>query len=83
MKIHRSILLHPVFQDSELLHVFLYCLAKANHKPGRVLSPQSEEGELTLERGQFIFGQRRAAKDTCVNERIAHRKYPGYTDVYR
>ncbi len=74
VKIHRSILLHPVFQDSELLHLFLYCLAKANHKPGRVLSPQSEEGELTVERGQFIFGQREAAKETGVNERTAHRK---------
>ncbi len=74
MKIHRSILLHPVFQDSELLHVFLYCLAKANHKPGRVLFPQSEEGELTVERGQFIFGQRKAAKETGVNARTAHRK---------
>lgn len=74
VKIHRSILLHPVFQDSELLHLFLYCLAKANHKPGRVLFPQSEEGELTVERGQFIFGQRRAAKETGVNERTAHRK---------
>ncbi len=74
VKIHRSILLHPVFQDSELLHLFLYCLAKANHKPGRILTPQSEEGELTVERGQFIFGQRKAAKETGVNERTAHRK---------
>ena len=74
MKIHRSILLHPVFQDSELLHLFLYCLAKANHKPGRILTPQSQEGELTVERGQFIFGQRKAAKETGVNERTAHRK---------
>ncbi len=74
VKIHRSILLHPVFQDSELLHLFLYCVAKANHKPGRVLSPQSDLGELTVERGQFIFGQRKAAKETGVNPRTAHRK---------
>ena len=74
IKLHRSILTHPVFQDSELLHVFLYCLVKANHKPGRILSPQSEEGELTVERGQFIFGQRKAAKETGVNARTAHRK---------
>ncbi len=71
---HRSILTHPVFQDSELLHVFLYCLVKANHKPGRVLSPQSNEGELTVERGQFIFGQRKAARETGVNARTAQRK---------
>jgi len=74
IKVHRAILLHPVFQDSELLHVFLYCLAKANHKSGRVLSPQSVGGELKIERGQFIFGQRKAAKDTGVNARTAHRK---------
>lgn len=74
IKIHRKLLLHPVFQDSELLHIFLYCLAKANHKPGRVLSPQSTTGELTVERGQFIFGQRKAAMETGVNARTAHRK---------
>jgi hypothetical protein len=74
IKIHRKILLHPVFQDSELLHIFLYCIAKANHKPGRVLSPKSNGGELTIERGQFIFGQRKAAKETGVNARTAHRK---------
>ena len=74
IKVHRSILFHQVFQDSELLHLFLYCLAKANHKPGRVLNPKSDGGELTVERGQFIFGQRKAAKETGVNPRTAHRK---------
>ena len=74
IKVYRSILKHPVFQDSELLHIFLYCLAKANHKPGRVLDPKSNGGEVTIQRGQFIFGQRKAAKETGVNARTSHRK---------
>ncbi len=71
MKIHRSILLHPVFQDSELLHLFLYCIAKANHRDGRLLWKGKES---TLERGQFVFGRKSASKETGIKQSTIYRK---------
>ena len=71
MKIHRSILLHPVFQDSELLHLFLYCIAKANHRDGRLLWKGKES---TLERDQFVFGRKSASKETGIKQSTIYRK---------
>ena len=71
VKIHRSILLHPVFQDSELLHLFLYCIAKANHREGRLLRKGKES---TLERGQFVFGRKSASKETGIKQSTVYRK---------
>ena len=71
VKIHRSILLHPVFQDSELLHLFLYCIAKANHREGRLLWKGKES---TLERGQFVFGRKSASKETGIKQSTIYRK---------
>jgi hypothetical protein len=71
VKIHRSILLHPVFQDSELLHLFLYCIAKANHRDGRLLWKGKES---TLERGQFVFGRKSASKETGIKQSTIYRK---------
>ena len=71
MKIHRSILLHPVFQDSELLHLFLYCIAKANHHDGRLLWKGKD---ATLERGRFVFGRKSASKETGIKQSTIYRK---------
>ncbi|MCL5266763.1 MAG: hypothetical protein M1469_01505 [Bacteroidetes bacterium] len=71
IKIHRSILLHPVFQDSELLHLFLYCIAKANHRDSRLLWKGDES---TLKRGQFLFGRKKASKETGIKQSSVYRR---------
>ncbi|MCL4519805.1 MAG: hypothetical protein M1587_11485 [Thaumarchaeota archaeon] len=71
IKLHRSILTHPVFQDSELLHLFLYCIIKANHRPERILWNRHE---ITIQRGQFVFGRKKASKATKIKQSTVYRK---------
>jgi len=66
VKLHRKILSNPVFQDSEALQLFIYCLLKANHKPANILFNQQI---VALERGQFIFGLHQACKDLKMSMR--------------
>jgi hypothetical protein len=59
IKLHRKILDNPIFKDSEALQLFLYCLLRANFKPNDFLF----NGQVVhLDRGQFIFGLRKASK---------------------
>ena len=59
VKLHRKILDNPVFKDREALQLFLYCLLRANYKPNDFIF----NGQVVhLERGQFIFGLRKASK---------------------
>ena len=54
VKLHRKLLDNPIFQDSSLVHVFLYCLLKANHEPRRFMFNGQE---MLIEAGQFIAGR--------------------------
>lgn len=59
IKVYRKMLDNPIFKDSETLQLFLYCLLRANFKPNDFLF----NGQVVhLERGQFIFGLRKASK---------------------
>jgi len=59
IKVYRKMLDNPIFKDSETLQLFLYCLLRANFKPNNFLF----NGQVVhLERGQFIFGLRKASK---------------------
>jgi len=59
VKVYRKMLDNPIFKDSETLQLFLYCLLRANFKPNDFLF----NGQVVhLERGQFIFGLRKASK---------------------
>lgn len=61
--LHRKLLDSEVFASPELLHIFIYCLLKANHKErfvsvnnGRSTTP------VKVERGQFITGRKAMAE---------------------
>jgi len=71
IKVHRKILFHPFFQDSELLHLFLYCMAKANHRDGKLLLKGQD---VTIKRGQFIFGRKKATEETGIKQSSVYRK---------
>ena len=71
IKVHRKILFHPFFQDSELLHLFLYCMAKANHHDGKFLLKGQD---VAIKRGQFLFGRKKASQDTGIKQSSVYRK---------
>ena len=62
--LHRKLIDSRVFQNAELLKVFIWCLLKANHKGAWVsIKTGRGETEVYIKTGQFIFGRSTAAKD--------------------
>ena len=76
VKLHRKLLNSRVFQNANLLKVFIWCLLKANHK-GKWVAIKTGRGttEVYVGPGQFIFGRKKAAeelkmKPTSVHDRV-------------
>lgn len=60
IKIHRKIVDNPIYKNSELFHLFVHCLVRANHKPTRLLFNKQE---IILKTGQFVTGRYELAKE--------------------
>ena len=56
IRLHRKVIESAVWQDPGLLHLWIYCLLKANHKAGWVKIPGLAEPIEVLP-GQFITGR--------------------------
>ena len=65
IKIHRQLLGSPVFDNPELLKVWIWCLLKASHKEHIQLVGLQEQLLLP---GQFIFGRIKAAQELKLSE---------------
>lgn len=65
IKLHRKIKYSPVFKDSALLHIWIYCLTEASHRGHKTLFGRRE---VYLQSGQFITGRQRAAMETGLTE---------------
>lgn len=61
-KLYRSMLDWEWFKDSSTLHVFIYCLLKANHKDQRY------KGDV-VKRGSFFISRKIIAEETGMTER--------------
>jgi hypothetical protein len=62
-KCWRKIVDSQAFQNSDLLKVWIWCLARANHTPGwETVTTGRGTTEVYLKPGQFIFGRKSAAK---------------------
>lgn len=55
IKIHRSIVETAIWPDAHLVKLWLWCIVKANFRPGRFL-------EIDIQRGQFVTGRERGAE---------------------
>jgi len=64
LKMARILKDSAVFNNEKWLKVWIWCLIKANHQPTNV-PVQTGRGTtvVKLQRGQFIFGRKKAAKD--------------------
>lgn len=65
VKLHRSVLTLPVFDEPELLRLWLYLLLKASHQPRDVPVGQTI---VHLQPGQLITGRKRIAQDLRISE---------------
>lgn len=63
--LHRKIEDSFVYQDSELLHLWIHCLIKANYIDRTIMFDGSE---VSLKRGQFITGRKSLAKALKTTE---------------
>ena len=60
-KLYRSMINWEWFKDSSTLHVFIYCLLKANHKDQRY------KGDV-VKRGSFFTSRKIIAEETGLTE---------------
>ncbi len=70
-KLHRKLLLNPIFNKPELLQLFIYCLLRANHDESKIIFNGKEE---TLEKGSFITGRKVIARDTGQTESAVYKR---------
>ena len=62
--LHRKLIGSRVFQNAELLKLFIWCLLKANHKGSWVpITTGRGKTEVFIQPGQFIFGRSTAARE--------------------
>ncbi len=70
IKLYRKLLENPVFQNSSLLKVFIWCLLKATHKERiQVVGLQ----KVKLLPGQFVYGRNKAAEELKLKPSTAHK----------
>jgi len=62
IKLHKKLLKWEWFGSSKTVHLFIYLLMKANFK-------NNEWKGITVNRGQLIFGRKKASQETGISER--------------
>ena len=70
VKIHRKILRSPIFDNANLLKVWVWCLCKATHEPRKHLVGNQL---VELEAGQFVFGRKSAAEELKLSDSSVYR----------
>ena len=64
IKLHRKLIDNPIFDNAELLRVWIWCLLKASHKGYNQLVGLTE---VELKEGQFITGRFSGSKELRIN----------------
>lgn len=65
IKLYRKILKSPIWDNEKALKIWIWCLIKATHKKRVQLVGQQE---VILEKGQFIFGRKKASEELLMTE---------------
>lgn len=63
IRIHRKLLINPIFQNEKLFRVFMWCLLKASYQPREVVLGLQK---IPLQQGEFIFGRNSASKELVM-----------------
>ncbi len=82
IKLHRQLLDSVQFQNPNYLKVWIWMLLKANYK-SKVVVVKASKGytNVSVERGQFIFGRKRAAVELEMNESLIYRTIKSFQQM--
>src|SRR6184192_798582 len=74
IKLHRQLLDSSQFRNPNTLKIWIWMLLKAAHKP-RTVSLKVGKGytDISLERGQFVFGRNKAQDDLSIDASLIYR----------
>lgn len=70
IKLHRQLINSAVFKNERLLKIWIWCLLKASHKKSETMIGNQL---ITIEKGQFIFGRKKAAEELKINENTLYK----------
>lgn len=62
--LHRKIKDHPVWQSSQLFHLFCYLLVNANYEDSRFLT--KKYGVIIIKRGQLVTGRHKISREIKI-----------------
>lgn len=70
IKLHRKLLSSKIFSNEKILKIWIWCLLKASSQEYETLVGMTN---IKLERGQFVFGRKKAAEELKMNENTIYK----------
>jgi phage-related minor tail protein len=70
IKLHRRIIEKGYYKKSEIVHLWIHILLKANHKPNEFYWNKEN---IKVDSGQFITGRKTLSEETGINESMIER----------
>lgn len=70
IKLHRKLLSSKIFNNEKILKIWIWCLLKASSQEYETLVGMTN---IKLERGQFVFGRKKAAEELKMNENTIYK----------
>lgn len=65
IKLHRKLLESMIFQNENILKIWVWCLLKASHSEKEILVGRQI---VSLKKGEFVTGRKKAAEELKINE---------------
>lgn len=70
IKLYRKLLSSKIFNNEKILKIWIWCLLKASSQEYETLVGMTN---IKLERGQFVFGRKKAAEELKMNENTIYK----------
>ena len=70
IRLYRQLLESPIFENEKALKIWIWCLLKATHTDREQLVGLQV---VKLEKGQFIFGRKKASEELNINENTIYK----------
>ena len=70
IKLHRKLLSSKIFSNEKILKIWIWCLLKASSQAYETIVGLTN---VKLEKGQFIFGRKKAAEELKMNENTIYK----------